>query len=118
MESEKAIIGIILLFPDRMAQAVDRDLVPEDFQAAHHAPIYDAMLALHCDGEGICFQSVYARMSALRTAQILEPYEREAYLVQLQNDCGTPAGLADHIHAVKRAANERSQALVPARRNS
>lgn len=110
--SERAIIGIILFVPDRMKQSVEHDLVPEDFQAAPHSSIYEAMFALYCDGQEISVQSVYARMSAMSTAARLEPYGREAYLIELQNDCGSPDGLADHIHAVKRAANERNQALI------
>lgn len=112
IESERAIIGILLLFPERMGQAVGQDLLSEYFQAAPYTSIYEAMLALYSEGNTISVQSVYARMSALKTAAILDSYEREAHLVKLQNDCGSPDGLTDHIRAVKRAANEWTQALL------
>lgn len=107
IESEKAILGIILLFPDRMSVAWDQDLDSEDFLDAPHRAIFYAMQALHSDRTEITVQSVYARMSALGTAHQLTAREREAYLVGVQTECGSPCGLLDHINTVKRAAIDR-----------
>jgi replicative DNA helicase len=112
IESEKAVFGILLFRPDCMRLAIDRDLQPGHFMAPHHEAIYQALLALHHDGQTIQFEAVEARMAALGTAQRLVAHDGAVYLINLNNACGNADGLADHIAAVKLSTVERRQAWI------
>lgn len=111
-ESERAILGVLLLHPEQVPRAVESDLQTAHFFAPHHGAIYAAILALHKDGQQVGIEAVHARMSVLGTVGKLAAHDGIAYLIRLTSALESPAGLTDHIEAVKRAAVEGRQAIV------
>jgi len=85
LESEKALLGALMLRPEGMIESVDV-LSPDAFYAEKHRLIYRAMLALWGKSEPIDIESVRAKLSDLKH---LEQIGGVPYLAELVG--GVPA---------------------------
>lgn len=112
--SERAALGTLLNYPDKIHIAVEQGLQPQHFFGPHHEATYAAMLDLHSRSEEITPQSVVARMSLQNTAGRLAAHGAELYLIELQTANQGPGGLLDSVRAVRKGFLDRELARIRA----
>ena len=100
--SEKAALGTLLNYSEKLNIAEDDGLQPQHFFGVHHEAIYAAMLDLHSRSEEITPQSVVARMTLQNTAGRLAAHGHESYLIELQTANQGPGGILDSVRAVRK----------------
>lgn len=112
--SEKAALGTLLNYSEKLNIAEDDGLQPQHFFGVHHEAIYAAMLDLHSRSEEITPQSVVARMSLRNTAGRLAAHGAELYLIELQTANQGPGGILDSVRAVRKGFLDRELARIRA----
>lgn len=99
-EAERAVLGSLLISPERMID-ITETLRPEDFFDRRHGSIYAALLHLSERGEPIDFISVGERLLA---TEELERCGGRAYLVELSGAVTSSAHLKHHASLVAKTA--------------
>jgi len=103
-EAEKAVLGSLLIDPQRMSDIVDL-LRPEDFFNQRNGLIFEALVHLNDRAEPVDFISVGER---LRAKQALEKCGGRAYLLELTSVVASSAHLKHHAILVNQTATLRS----------
>jgi replicative DNA helicase len=102
-EAERAVLGSLLIDPNRSADVLDV-LRPEDFYNARHSLIFEALAHLMERSEPIDFISVGERLMA---ASALEKCGGRAYLLELTGAVSSAAHLKHHSMLVAQTATLR-----------
>ncbi len=95
IETEKALLGAIMLNPNAMYDAADT-VSPDSFYASKHGTIFDAMLGLHQKGEPIDLVTLSAK---LKERKLLDKIGGSTYLSELISSTASP-GSARHYAQV------------------
>lgn len=102
-ESERAVLGAILLAPEVVATVSGR-LLPEDFYAERHSQIYAAMLALQEQGAEIDLRTLQAKLEQRGQFQAVGGL---AYLTGLDVDLPDVARVEEYVEIVKERSLRR-----------
>jgi replicative DNA helicase len=102
-EAEKAVLGALIIDPNRSTDVVDM-LRPEDFFSGRHSLIYEAFQHLTDRGEPVDFISMGERLTA---ANALEKCGGRAYLLELTGSVSSSAHLKHHAMLVNQTATLR-----------
>ncbi|MDO8548388.1 MAG: replicative DNA helicase [bacterium] len=104
LESEKALLGALMIRPEGMHEIVDL-LSPDALYAEKHRTIYRAMLALFGKSEPIDIESVRARLS---DQQFLEQVGGVPYLAELVSDVPAASNARHYAQSVQKKFMLRS----------
>lgn len=102
-EAERAVLGSLLIDPNRITDITDL-LRVEDFFTARHGLIFEALMHLADRGEPIDFISVGERLMA---REALERCGGRAYLLELTSIVSSSAHLKHHANLVNETASLR-----------
>lgn len=104
LEAEECVLGAALL--DRRAVEVAlADLRPSDFYAPKNAHVFDAMVSLYEAGTRVDGATV---ADVLRQRGVHDEIGGAAYLIQIQANVPSPAGIAQYTAIVRRESSARA----------
>ncbi len=109
IESEKALLGALMIRPDAMLEASDSINNPDSFYSEKHRIIFRAMLALFNKSEPIDIESVRAKLSDEGT---LEQIGGVAYLAELVSE--VPAASSARHYAAQVQKKHMLRSLIDA----
>jgi replicative DNA helicase len=95
-DAERAVLGALLLAPDRIPEVAEQ-LAAEDFFSKRHRLLYECLLELSTRGVPIDFVSVGEALKALGTFQAVGG---NAVLIELAQDVTSAAHVAHHARIV------------------
>lgn len=104
LESEKALLGALMIRPEGMHEIVDV-ISPDALYAEKHRIIYRAMLALFGKNEPIDIESVRARLS---DQSVLEQIGGVSYLAELVSDVPAASNARHYAQSVQKKFMLRS----------
>jgi replicative DNA helicase len=102
-ESERAVLGAILLDPELLA-AAGRRLAPDDFYLERHQALFTAMVTLRQEGATVDARTVQAKLEAWGA---WEQVGGIAYLAQLDLDLPDLGRVDSYVEIVKERATRR-----------
>lgn len=111
LESERAVLGAVLLVPERTLPTVLTILQPADFSNPGHGAVWAAMVALDEKRVPIEPLTVTAKMDELGTAHYLGAASA-GYLLELMNAVATVENVEYHARTVQRKAERRRWAIL------
>lgn len=109
--AEQAVLGAMLLDPDKAIPVVNEILRPADYDQPTHETIHTALTALHTAGQPIDLVTVSDHLRALPGARgktLLDSIGGPLYLHDLTTACPTTANADHYAEIVRTAARRRS----------
>lgn len=103
IDSEKALLGAIMLRPEAMHEVVDT-ITPESFYSEKHKMVYKAMIALSTKSEPIDLVSVSAR---LKEKGQIEQIGGSVYLTELVNNVPSSSNVLYYAEMVHKKSTLR-----------
>ncbi len=100
VEAERAVLGALLLDPERIADAAE-ELAPEDFFVERHRKVFEGLLALAERGDPITILSLSEWLVARKE---LEAVGGRAALLELTSEVTSAAHLSHYIKIVSETA--------------
>lgn len=104
IEAEESLLGNIMLYKDAMRQAVDSDIVREDFYLNKHQEIYSIMISMYEHKETIDTVSLSTK---LKDFNILDKIGGIEYLMTLANSTIGASNTKEYINIVKNKSISR-----------
>lgn len=103
LESEKALLGAIMIKPAALHDIVDI-ISPKSFYAEKHAIIFKAMLDLFSKNEPIDLLSLSTRLKEIKS---LDQIGGSTYLAEIVNNVPTASNATHYAHIVQKKATMR-----------